>query len=143
MKILNNLNKEQIEAVEYNAGPHMIVAGAGSGKTRVLTHKIALLIEKGTEPSAILALTFTNKAAKEMKERIKSLIGKKAEELWMGTFHSIFSKMLRVESDKIGYRSNYSIYDREDSVSLVSNIISNLNINLEAITANGVQHKIS
>jgi DNA helicase-2/ATP-dependent DNA helicase PcrA len=143
MKILNNLNEEQLQAVEYNAGPHMIVAGAGSGKTRVLTHKIALLIEKGTEPSAILALTFTNKAAKEMKERIKSLIGKKAEELWMGTFHSIFSRILRVESDKIGYRSNYSIYDREDSVSLVSNIISNLNINLESITPNGVQHKIS
>ena len=143
MKILNNLNTEQLQAVEYNAGPHMIVAGAGSGKTRVLTHKIALLIEKGTEPSAILALTFTNKAAKEMKERIRSLIGKKAEELWMGTFHSIFSRVLRVESEKIGYRSNYSIYDREDSVSLVGNIISNLNITLEAITANGVQHKIS
>ena len=143
MKILNNLNEEQVQAVEYNAGPHMIVAGAGSGKTRVLTHKIALLIEKGTEPSAILALTFTNKAAKEMKERIRSLIGKKAEELWMGTFHSIFSRILRVESEKIGYRSNYSIYDREDSVSLVGNIISNLNITLEAITANGVQHKIS
>ncbi len=143
MKILNNLNEEQLQAVEYNAGPHMIVAGAGSGKTRVLTYKIALLIEKGIEPSAILALTFTNKAAKEMKERIKSLIGKKAEELWMGTFHSIFSKMLRVESEKIGYRPNYSIYDREDSVSLVSNIIANLNINLESITANGVQHKIS
>ncbi|KAF0141102.1 MAG: UvrD/REP helicase [Stygiobacter sp.] len=143
MKILNNLNTEQLQAVEYNAGPHMIVAGAGSGKTRVLTHKIALLIEKGTEPSAILALTFTNKAAKEMKERIRSLIGKKAEELWMGTFHSIFSRILRVESEKIGYRSNYSIYDREDSVSLVGNIISNLNITLEAITANGVQHKIS
>jgi len=143
MKILNNLNEEQIQAVEYNAGPHMIVAGAGSGKTRVLTHKIALLIEKGTEPPSILALTFTNKAAKEMKERIKSLIGKKADELWMGTFHSIFSKILRVESDNISYRSNYSIYDREDSVSLVSNIITNLNINLEAITPNGVQHKIS
>ncbi|MBI3123219.1 MAG: UvrD-helicase domain-containing protein [Ignavibacteriales bacterium] len=143
MKILNNLNTEQLQAVEYNAGPHMIVAGAGSGKTRVLTHKIALLIEKGTEPSAILALTFTNKAAKEMKERIRTLIGKKAEELWMGTFHSIFSRVLRVESEKIGYRSNYSIYDREDSVSLVGNIISNLNITLEAITANGVQHKIS
>ncbi|KAF0153298.1 MAG: UvrD/REP helicase [Ignavibacteria bacterium] len=143
MKTLNNLNVDQLQAVEYNAGPHMIVAGAGSGKTRVLTHKIALLIEKGTEPSAILALTFTNKAAKEMKERIKSLIGKKAEELWMGTFHSIFSKMLRVESEKIGYRSNYSIYDREDSISLVSNIISNFNINLESITPNGVQHKIS
>lgn len=143
MKILNNLNSEQLQAVEYNAGPHMIVAGAGSGKTRVLTHKIALLIEKGTEPSAILALTFTNKAAKEMKERIRSLIGKKAEELWMGTFHSIFSRVLRVESEKIGYRSNYSIYDREDSVSLVGNIIANLNITLESITANGVQHKIS
>lgn len=143
MKILNNLNKEQIEAVEYNAGPHMIVAGAGSGKTRVLTHKIAYIIEKGMEPSSILALTFTNKAAKEMKERIKSLIGKKAEELWMGTFHSIFSKILRAEAQKLGYRSNYSIYDREDSVSLVGNIIANLNINLEAITANGVQHKIS
>lgn len=143
MKILNNLNKEQIEAVEYNAGPHMIVAGAGSGKTRVLTHKIAYIIEKGMEPSSILALTFTNKAAKEMKERIKSLIGKKAEELWMGTFHSIFSRILRTEAQKLGYRSNYSIYDREDSVSLVGNIIANLNINLEAITANGVQHKIS
>ncbi|MCX7876386.1 MAG: UvrD-helicase domain-containing protein [Melioribacteraceae bacterium] len=143
MKILNNLNEAQIEAVEYNAGPHMIVAGAGSGKTKVLTHKIAFLIEKGMEPSSILALTFTNKAAKEMKERIKSLIGKKAEELWMGTFHSIFSKILRIEAEKLGYKSNYSIYDREDSVSLVGNIIANLNINLESITANGVQHKIS
>lgn len=143
MKILNNLNKEQISAVEYNAGPHMIVAGAGSGKTRVLTHKIALLIEKGAEPSSILALTFTNKAAKEMKERIKSLIGKKADELWMGTFHSIFARILRVEADKLGYRSNYSIYDREDSVSLVSNVMASLNINLESLTPNGVQHKIS
>ncbi len=143
MKILNSLNKEQIEAVEYNAGPHMIVAGAGSGKTRVLTYKIAYLIEKGMEPSSVLALTFTNKAAKEMKERIKSLIGKKADELWMGTFHSIFSRILRIEAEKLGYKSNYSIYDREDSVSLVGNIISNLNINLESITANGVQHKIS
>ncbi len=121
----------------------MIVAGAGSGKTRVLTHKIALLIEKGTEPSSILALTFTNKAAKEMKERIKSLIGKKADELWMGTFHSIFARILRVEADKLGYRSNYSIYDREDSVSLVSNVMASLNINLESLTPNGVQHKIS
>jgi DNA helicase II / ATP-dependent DNA helicase PcrA len=143
MKILNTLNEEQLLAVEYNAGPHMIVAGAGSGKTRVLTHKIALLIEKGTEPSSILALTFTNKAAKEMKERIKSLIGKKADELWMGTFHSIFSRILRVEADKIGYRFNYSIYDREDSVSLVSNVMSALNINVESLTPNGIQHKIS
>jgi DNA helicase II / ATP-dependent DNA helicase PcrA len=143
MKILNNLNEEQLTAVEYNAGPHMIVAGAGSGKTRVLTHKIAFLIEKGMEPSSILALTFTNKAAKEMKERIRSLIGKRAEELWMGTFHSIFARILRIEADKINYRSNFSIYDREDSVSLVNNILSNLNINLESLTPNSVQHKIS
>ncbi|MBI1938766.1 MAG: UvrD-helicase domain-containing protein [Ignavibacteriales bacterium] len=143
MKILNDLNQEQLKAVEYNAGPHMIVAGAGSGKTRVLTYKIAYLIENGLEPEAILALTFTNKAAKEMKDRIKSLVGKKAEEIWMGTFHSIFARILRVEAANLKYRSNFSIYDREDSVSLVNNILQNLNINLENLTPNGVQHKIS
>ena len=144
MKILNQLNDKQREAVEFNSGPHMIVAGAGSGKTRVLMYKIAYLIdEKGYDPSEILALTFTNKAAKEMKERIKGLIGKKAEHLWMGTFHSIFARMLRVESDKLNYKPNFSIYDREDSQSLVSNIMSNLNINLENLSANSVQHKIS
>ncbi len=143
MKTLNQLNEEQQKAVQYNSGPHMIVAGAGSGKTRVLTYKIAFLIEKGLEPSSILALTFTNKAAKEMKERIKGLIGKKAEELWMGTFHSIFARILRVESDKLKYRPNFSIYDREDSSSLVGNVMQNLNINLENLTPNGVQHRIS
>ncbi len=143
MKTLNQLNKEQLLAVEYNSGPHMIVAGAGSGKTRVLMFKIAFLIEKGMEPSEILALTFTNKAAKEMKERIKGLIGKKAESLWMGTFHSIFARILRIESDKLNYRPNFSIYDREDSVSLVSNIMSTMNINLDSLSPNGVQHKIS
>jgi DNA helicase II / ATP-dependent DNA helicase PcrA len=143
MKTLNQLNKEQLLAVEYNSGPHMIVAGAGSGKTRVLMFKIAHLIEKGMEPSEILALTFTNKAAKEMKERIKGLIGKKAESLWMGTFHSIFARILRIESDKLNYRPNFSIYDREDSVSLVSNIMSTMNINLDSLSPNGVQHKIS
>ncbi|MCL6098521.1 MAG: UvrD-helicase domain-containing protein [Bacteroidetes bacterium] len=143
MKILNQLNEEQQKAVQYNSGPHMIVAGAGSGKTRVLTHKIAFLIEKGLEPSTILALTFTNKAAKEMKERIRGLIGRKAEELWMGTFHSIFARILRIESDKLQYRPNFSIYDREDSSSLVGNIMQILNINLENLTPNGVQHRIS
>jgi len=143
MKLLNQLNEAQIKAVEYNSGPHMIVAGAGSGKTRVLTHKIAFLIDKGFEPGDILALTFTNKAAKEMKERIKSLIGKKAEQLWMGTFHSIFARILRVEAGLLNYRSNFSIYDREDSQSLVGNIMANLNINLENLSPNGVQHKIS
>jgi len=143
MKILNQLNDAQRQAVEYNSGPHMIVAGAGSGKTRVLMHKIAFLIDKGLDPAEILALTFTNKAAKEMKERIKGLIGKKAENLWMGTFHSIFARILRVESDKLNYKSNFSIYDREDSQSLVGNIMSNLNINIDNLSPNGVQHKIS
>lgn len=143
MKILNDLNQEQLKAVEYNSGPHMIVAGAGSGKTRVLTYKIAYLIDKGLEPDSILALTFTNKAAKEMKERIKVLVGKKASSLWMGTFHSIFARILRIEAKSLNYQPNFSIYDREDSVSLVSNVLQNLNINLENLTPNGVQHKIS
>ncbi|MGK9367296.1 ATP-dependent helicase [Melioribacter sp. Ez-97] len=143
MKFLNDLNEEQRKTVEYNSGPHMVVAGAGSGKTRVLTYKIAYLIEKGMDPESILALTFTNKAAREMKERIKAMIGKKAEKLWMGTFHSIFARILRAESKHINYRPNFSIYDREDSVSLVSNVMQDLNINLENLTPNGVQHKIS
>lgn len=143
MKILNDLNQEQLKAVEYNSGPHMIVAGAGSGKTRVLTYKIAYLIDKGMEPESILALTFTNKAAKEMKDRIRTLVGKKASVLWMGTFHSIFARILRVEAKTLNYKPNFSIYDREDSVSLVSNVMQNLNINLENLTPNGVQHKIS
>ncbi len=143
MKILNQLNDAQRQAVEYNSGPHMIVAGAGSGKTRVLMHKIAFLIDKGLDPAEILALTFTNKAAKEMKERIKGLIGKKAENLWMGTFHSILARILRVESSHLNYKSNFSIYDREDSQSLVGNIMSNLNINIDNLSPNGVQHKIS
>lgn len=143
MKILNDLNQEQLKAVEYNSGPHMIVAGAGSGKTRVLTYKIAYLIDKGMDPESILALTFTNKAAKEMKDRIRTLVGKKASVLWMGTFHSIFARILRVEAKILNYKPNFSIYDREDSVSLVSNVMQNLNINLENLTPNSVQHKIS
>ena len=143
MKILKDLNQNQIEAVEYNTRPHMIVAGAGSGKTKVLTHKIAYVIEEGFDPSTILALTFTNKAAKEMKTRIKKLIGKKADELWMGTFHSIFARILRAESSRLNYEPNFSIYDREDSVSLVNNIMQSLNISLDSYTASSIQHKIS
>ena len=143
MKILTKLNAQQRNAVEYNAGPHIVVAGAGSGKTRVLTYKIAYLIQEGLEPESILALTFTNKAAREMKERIRELIGKKADSLWMGTFHSIFARILRIEATAINYNSNFSIYDREDSVSLVSNILQYLSINLENVTANSIQHKIS
>ncbi|RJP67657.1 MAG: DNA helicase [Ignavibacteriales bacterium] len=143
MNILKSLNPEQRAAVEHFEGPSMIVAGAGSGKTRVLTYKIAYLIEKGFEPESILALTFTNKAANEMKQRIKELVGSSAARIWMGTFHSIFAKILRIESDKIGYRSNFSIYDNEDSVALVNTILQELNISTENISASFVHHKIS
>ncbi len=140
---LKSLNSEQRKAVEFVTGPSMIVAGAGSGKTRVLTYKVAYLIDQGYEPESILALTFTNKAANEMKERIKELVGNKAENIWMGTFHSIFARILRIEAKNLNYKSNFSIYDAEDSLSLVSNIISNFDINVEGITANSVKHKIS
>ena len=140
---LKSLNEEQKKAVKQTDGPIMIVAGAGSGKTRVLTYKVAYLIDMGVNPENILALTFTNKAAKEMKERIHELVGGKASSIWMGTFHSIFARILRIESKQIGYESNFSIYDAEDSHSLVQNIISNFNIELEAITSNSIRHKIS
>ncbi|MBA4251315.1 MAG: DNA helicase [Chlorobiaceae bacterium] len=140
---LKSLNTEQRKAVEYDAGPSIIVAGAGSGKTRVLTFKIANLIENGYDPGSILALTFTNKAAKEMKERIKELIGAKADQLWMGTFHSIFAKMLRIDATELNFSNNFSIYDAEDSVSLVSNIISELNIATDTLNPATVRHRIS
>lgn len=140
---LKELNKDQKSAVEYLDGPQMIVAGAGSGKTKVLTYKIAHLIDKGYPPDSILALTFTNKAANEMKDRIRQLIGNKADSIWMGTFHSIFARILRIESKHINYEHNFSIYDAEDSLSLVQNIISNLNIDLDSVTPNSVKHRIS
>jgi DNA helicase-2/ATP-dependent DNA helicase PcrA len=141
--ILNSLNPEQKKAVEFISGPSMIVAGAGSGKTRVLTHKIAYLIENGYEPPSILALTFTNKAAREMKERIRKLIGESANHLWMGTFHSIFARILRIESEKLNYKKNFSIYDAEDSESLITNILTNWNLSLDNISPSFIQHKIS
>lgn len=140
---LKSLNEAQIAAVEYNSGPHMIVAGAGSGKTRVLTYKIAHLLKEKLEPQNILALTFTNKAAGEMKDRIKELVGNKAEKIWMGTFHSIFARILRAEASKLGYEPNFSIYDKEDSVSLVNNVMQALNISLDSFNANAVHHRIS
>ena len=143
MKILEELNEQQRTAVEFNNAPNMIVAGAGSGKTRVLTYKIAYLLKKGFEPSSILALTFTNKAAKEMKNRIIQLVGPKADEMWIGTFHSIFARILRVEAKKIGYEKNFSIYDREDSVSLVNSCLQALNISIDSMNASAIQHRIS
>ncbi|MBV6513210.1 MAG: UvrD-helicase domain-containing protein [Ignavibacteriales bacterium] len=140
---LKSLNKNQREAVEYVQGPALVVAGAGSGKTKVLTYKIAHLIENNFSPENILALTFTNKAAKEMKERIHGLIGESAQHLWMGTFHSIFARILRTEAASIGYTSNFSIYDTEDTHSAVSNIIEDLQLNSDVIVASKVRRRIS
>lgn len=122
-------NEPQLKAIEYDDGPSLVIAGAGSGKTRVLTYKIAHLIEKGYEPWSIMALTFTNKAANEMKERIASIVGSEtARYLWMGTFHSIFLRILRTECDKIGFDSGFTIYDTADSKSLVKAIIKELHL---------------
>ena len=124
MKILEDLNDVQREAVVSTEGPNMIIAGAGSGKTRVLTYKIAYLINKGVDPFNIMALTFTNKAAREMRERIESIIGStEARNVWMGTFHSIFARILRMEADKLGYPKNFTIYDTDDSKSIIKKIL--------------------
>ena len=113
---LNELNESQREAVLYNEGPSLVIAGAGSGKTRVLTYKIAYLLDNGYEPWSILALTFTNKAAREMKERIARQVGQeRARYLWMGTFHSIFSRILRAEAEALGFTPNFTIYGFQKS----------------------------
>jgi DNA helicase-2/ATP-dependent DNA helicase PcrA len=127
---LDELNSIQREAAKSTEGPVMIIAGAGSGKTRVLTYRIAHLIEKNVDTFNILALTFTNKAAKEMKERIAKIIGhSEAKNLWMGTFHSVFAKILRIEAEKIGYPNNFTIYDTEDSKSVIKEILKQFNLN--------------
>ena len=121
---MDELNDSQRKAVLYVDGPSLVIAGAGSGKTRVLTYKIAYLLEQGYHPGSILALTFTNKAAREMKDRIAKLVGwEQARYLWMGTFHSIFSRILRKEAEAIGFTSNFTIYDQSDSRSLIKAII--------------------
>jgi len=124
--LVKELNDEQRRAVEQIEGPCMIVAGAGSGKTRVLTYKIAFLIESGINPYEMLALTFTNKAANEMKQRIRKLAGANAENLWMGTFHSVFAKILRIEAQHIGFDRNFTIYDDDDSEKVVEGIMKEL-----------------
>ena len=135
MNYLEELNPTQLQAVQSTEGPVMVIAGPGSGKTRVLTYRIAYLIEKGgpmqqgVDPFHILALTFTNKAAKEMRERIEKVVGGEARNVWMGTFHSIFARILRVESDKIGYPSNFTIYDTQDSRNVIKAIVKEMNLN--------------
>lgn len=141
---LNELNESQREAVLYNEGPSLVIAGAGSGKTRVLTYKIAYLLDHGYEPWSILALTFTNKAAREMKERIARQVGQeRARYLWMGTFHSIFSRILRAEAETLGFTPNFTIYDATDSKSLVKAIIKEMNLDDKVYKPGMVQGRIS
>ncbi|MEZ5196218.1 MAG: 3'-5' exonuclease [Bacteroidales bacterium] len=142
--ILEKLNKEQRAAVEVIEGPVMVIAGAGSGKTRVLTYRVAHLLNQGVDPFNILSLTFTNKAAREMKSRIISLVGNAdAKNVWMGTFHSIFARVLRTESTRIGFPSNFSIYDTDDSKRLIKAIIKEQNIDDKAYPPGYVLHRIS
>jgi DNA helicase-2/ATP-dependent DNA helicase PcrA len=141
---VKGLNLPQKEAVLYCDGPSLVIAGAGSGKTRVLTHKIAYLISKGMDPHRIMALTFTNKAAAEMKERIDTLLGYNASQaLWMGTFHSIFGRMLRIEADKIGFTSSFTIYDTSDSQNLVKDIIKEMKLDEENYKYKNIFGRIS
>jgi DNA helicase II / ATP-dependent DNA helicase PcrA len=140
---LKGLNDPQREAVVQTTGPVMIVAGAGSGKTRVLTYRIAHMIAKGIDPFNILALTFTNKAAKEMRKRIEKVVGAEAKNIWMGTFHSVFAKILRFEAGKLGYPSNFTIYDTDDSKSLLKTIIKELKLDDKAYRPNVVLNRIS
>ena len=140
---LEQLNDVQRGAVTTIEGPVLVVAGPGSGKTRVLTFRIAHLIEQGVAPWEILALTFTNKAAREMKDRIEKVVGTKAQRVWAGTFHSIFARLLRGEADKIGYPSNFTIYDSDDSKSLLKNIIKELNLSKDQYNENAILTRIS
>ena len=143
MSYLDSLNEPQKEAVLNTEGPSMIIAGAGSGKTRVLTLRIAHLIEKGVDPFNILALTFTNKASREMRHRIEQLVGTDARNLWMGTFHAVFSRILRAEADKIGYPKTFTIYDTEDSKSLIRQIIKEQYLDDKIYKTNMVLNRIS
>jgi len=141
---IKELNEAQKLAVLQKDGPMIIIAGAGSGKTRVLTYRIAHLMESGIDPFNILSLTFTNKAAREMKSRISKVVGQsEAKNLWMGTFHSVFARILRSESDKLGFPSNFTIYDTQDSVRLISSIIKELNLEKEKYKPKQVLGRIS
>lgn len=144
MDLLNDLNESQRKAVEYIDGPSLVIAGAGSGKTRVLTYKIAYLLQQGVKPWNIMALTFTNKAAREMKERIGKLVGQDlAQHLYMGTFHSIFSRILRSEAQHIGFTNNFTIYDETDSRSLIKTIVKEMGLDEKVYKPASVHSRIS
>ncbi|MDA0330795.1 MAG: UvrD-helicase domain-containing protein [Bacteroidetes bacterium] len=141
---LNDLNDAQLSAVLKTDGPSMVIAGAGSGKTRVLTYKIVHLVNNGVDPFEILALTFTNKAAREMKLRISSMIGESdSKSIWMGTFHSVFAKILRFEAHKIGFTSDFTIYDTQDSERLISSIIKEMNLDKDVYRSKSIRNRIS
>lgn len=141
--ILSDLNEAQRNAVVNYQGPSMVIAGAGSGKTRVLTYRVAYLVSQGIDPFRILALTFTNKASREMKERITTLVGPEARNVWMGTFHSVFSRVLRVDGYKLGYTSQFTIYDTDDSKRLLRNIIKEMDLDPKVYQPGYVLHRIS
>ncbi|MBR4561170.1 MAG: UvrD-helicase domain-containing protein [Bacteroidales bacterium] len=142
--LLKDLNEPQREAVTTIEGPVMVIAGAGSGKTRALTYRVAYMIQEGIDPFSIMALTFTNKAAREMKERIMQLVNASdARNVWMGTFHSIFARILRIEAEKIGFTSNFSIYDTDDSKALITQILKDLNLDTKVYPPKQVLSRIS
>ena len=144
MQMLDGLNEAQKAAAGHVEGPMMVVAGAGSGKTRVLTHRIAHLIDQGVDPFSILSLTFTNKAAREMKERIGKIVGDaEARNIWMGTFHSVFARILRIESERINYPSNFTIYDTQDSRSVIKDVIKGLGLDDKLYKPNSIHGRIS
>ena len=142
-EFLEGLSEVQLQAVVNYNGPTLVIAGAGSGKTRVLTYRIANMLADGVNPHSVLSLTFTNKAAAEMKERIKTVVGEKAKYLWMGTFHSIFARILRAEADKLGYPSTFTIYDTADSRSVLKSIIKEMNLDEQVYKVNEVHSRIS
>ena len=144
MDYLEQLNPQQYEGVVNTEGPTMLIAGAGSGKTRVLTYRIAHLIQaKNVDPFSIMALTFTNKAAKEMRHRVEKVVGSDARNLWMGTFHSVFARLLRSEAHHLGYPSNFTIYDTDDSKTLLRQIIKEMGLDEAAYKQNVVYNRIS
>ena len=141
MSYLSGLNQRQTEAVKAVEGPVMVIAGPGSGKTRVLTYRIAHLIQMGVPAYRILALTFTNKAASAMKERIVGIVGEKSKQLWMGTFHSVFARILRVECAELGYNRNFTIYDTADTLGVIKNIMNARDIPQQRFNPQAIREK--
>src|SRR3954469_23761982 len=137
------LNPDQLDAVVHGDGPLLVVAGAGSGKTRVLTHRIAHLVHEGVHPSRILAITFTNKAADEMRQRVAALVGPVTRAMWVSTFHSACVRILRANADRLGYPRQFSIYDQADSVRLTGYVIRDLHLDAKRFTPRGVHGAIS